>query len=843
MIKFSQNILEDIRPRAMTRDIDWGIPIPLDGWRDNPTKRLYVWFDAVIGYLSASDRVGPAHGDDPEAWRQWWNDPEALSYYFMGKDNITFHSQIWPAELLAYAGKGDKGGSPRAYGELNLPTEVVSSEFLTMEGKKFSSSKRVVIYVRDLLSRYQPDAFRYFVAAAGPENQDSDFTWAEFVRRTNDELVAGWGNLVNRTATLINKNFGEIPPAGPLTADDQALLDHVGGVVRHRRRPDRPAPAEGRDRRGDAGRRRGQQVRLRPRALEAEGRGRARAARHDPARHRAVRRRPEPGPLAVPAVLGERHRRASSAAPATSQPMPRARRGRRPRRGSGLPDPHRRLHRRRPLGASPDRVGTPVAKPTPVFTKLDPGVVDEELARLGSCPSGVRQDVRMTPADVPAGVLRQQKLTLMVNRYEIRAAGPDGQPGRADGRGPAEADGVQGAGHLLRRRAAHPPVFSFKARQAIDLNAGYDVYDENGEAIGFFRKDFGKSLLRSTFHLNGPHLNAIGQERNQAIAILRRFVDFPFSFHFDFTDQGEPVLHVDRQFSCATSTPSRARPAPGLPAGGRDDRGAGRPDVALMALYPQARRLRRARLRSARGRPAAGDPGREEVARALVEPREHGGRRGDRRRRCPLPADRPTGAYRRSCTCTAAVSSSTASTCTTLPSTARRSGMPSCPSTRPPEHRFPAAPDEQRGRVATGLGLGPRPAAGARRQRRRQPGAGDRTAKPAAFALPRALPVPRPERVVRLLRRRRSSRPRPPGTGSSTPHTSTWPTPTWRRCSATGSAPATTSWSPPSTTRCATRASTLAGSPRQACRSSAPATSARCTASGGTSTPSTQPSR
>ena len=145
----------------------------------------------------------------------------------MGKDNITFHSQIWPAELLAYSGKGDKGGSPRSYGVLNLPTEVVSSEFLTMEGKKFSSSKRVVIYVRDMLERYQVDAFRYFVAAAGPENQDADFTWAEFVRRTNDELVAGWGNLVNRTGTLLAKNFGEIPAAGELTTEDRLLLDHV----------------------------------------------------------------------------------------------------------------------------------------------------------------------------------------------------------------------------------------------------------------------------------------------------------------------------------------------------------------------------------------------------------------------------------------------------------------------------------------------------------------------------------------------------------------------------------------------------------------------------------------
>ncbi|WP_300682182.1 methionine--tRNA ligase, partial [Nocardioides sp.] len=228
VIKFSQNILKEIRPRAMTRDIDWGIAVPLEGWRENPTKKLYVWFDAVIGYLSASIEWARRSGD-AEAWRAWWNDPAALSYYFMGKDNITFHSQIWPAELLAYNGKGARGGSVHELGELNLPTEVVSSEFLTMEGKKFSSSRKIVIYVRDLLERYQPDAFRYFVAVAGPESQDSDFSWAEFVRRTNDELVAGWGNLVNRTATLIHKNFGEIPAAGELGEAESAILAAVAG--------------------------------------------------------------------------------------------------------------------------------------------------------------------------------------------------------------------------------------------------------------------------------------------------------------------------------------------------------------------------------------------------------------------------------------------------------------------------------------------------------------------------------------------------------------------------------------------------------------------------------------
>ncbi len=224
VIRFSKNFLEEIRPRAMTRDIDWGIPVP--GWEDQPSKRLYVWFDAVIGYLSAAIEWARRSGE-PEAWRKWWNDPESLSYYFMGKDNIVFHSQIWPAELLAYNGQGDHGGEPGSFGQLSLPTEVVSSEFLTMEGKKFASSRGIVIYVRDMLSRYQPDALRYFIIAAGPETADADFTWEEFVRRTNNELVAGWGNLVNRTASMIHKRFGEIPEPDRLEPIDQNLLDQL----------------------------------------------------------------------------------------------------------------------------------------------------------------------------------------------------------------------------------------------------------------------------------------------------------------------------------------------------------------------------------------------------------------------------------------------------------------------------------------------------------------------------------------------------------------------------------------------------------------------------------------
>jgi methionyl-tRNA synthetase len=221
--KFSLNLLDDLKPRSYTRDLEWGIPVPLDGWRDRPDKSIYVWFDAVVGYLSASIEWAQRTGD-PDAWRAWWQGPDSQAYYFMGKDNIVFHAEIWPAMLMGYSGIGAKGGTPGRLGALNLPYEVVSSEFLTMEGKKFSSSRNVVIYVGDMLSRYDPDALRYYLATAGPENQDTDFTWSEFVRRNNDELVAGWGNLVNRTISMTAKNLGSIPGAGDLTDADQALL-------------------------------------------------------------------------------------------------------------------------------------------------------------------------------------------------------------------------------------------------------------------------------------------------------------------------------------------------------------------------------------------------------------------------------------------------------------------------------------------------------------------------------------------------------------------------------------------------------------------------------------------
>jgi methionyl-tRNA synthetase len=238
VLKFSANLLDDLRPRAITRDLDWGVPIPLDGWRDQSMKRIYVWFDAVIGYFSASVEWARRSGD-LDAWQKWWTDPDALSYYFMGKDNIVFHSVIWPAMLLGHNGAGDRGGEVGSYGKLNLPTEVVSSEYLTMSGSKFSTSRSKVIYVGDFLRDFGPDALRYFIAMAGPENHDTDFTWDEFVRRNNFELANEWGNLVNRSISMAHKNGGVIPAPSQSADIDQAMLaasrdafDSVGALLR-----------------------------------------------------------------------------------------------------------------------------------------------------------------------------------------------------------------------------------------------------------------------------------------------------------------------------------------------------------------------------------------------------------------------------------------------------------------------------------------------------------------------------------------------------------------------------------------------------------------------------------
>ena len=241
VLKFSLNLLDDLKPRAITRDLDWGVPIPLDGWRDRPMKRFYVWFDAVIGYLSASVEWARRSGD-ADAWQEFWTNPDAQSYYFMGKDNIVFHSLIWPSLLLGQNGAGDRGGSPGAFGTLNMPTEVVSSEFLKMSGSKFSTSRGTVIYVHDFLREFGPDSLRYFISVGGPETQDVDFTWEEFVRRVNFELANEWGNLVNRSISMAHKNVGAVPVPTAVTGEDEALkalardaFDVVGGHLRQSR--------------------------------------------------------------------------------------------------------------------------------------------------------------------------------------------------------------------------------------------------------------------------------------------------------------------------------------------------------------------------------------------------------------------------------------------------------------------------------------------------------------------------------------------------------------------------------------------------------------------------------
>ena len=272
VINFSIGLFKEVKPRAITRDIDWGIPVPVAGWIDNPNKKLYVWFDAVIGYLSASIEWARRKGD-PEAWRAWWNDPATPGYYFMGKDNITFHSQIWPSEMLGYNGQGSKGGETGKLGPLNMPEQVVASEFMTMEGKKFSSSRGIVIYVKDILARYPVDAVRYYISVAGPESSDSDFTWAEFVRHNNEELAASWGNLVNRVANLMNKNFGEIPALdeNEMTDEDRALLSETKAAFRHGRLADREPSPEERAERSHARGWRHQQVHFRHRTVEDQG--------------------------------------------------------------------------------------------------------------------------------------------------------------------------------------------------------------------------------------------------------------------------------------------------------------------------------------------------------------------------------------------------------------------------------------------------------------------------------------------------------------------------------------------------------------------------------------------
>ncbi len=218
VVNFARNMIEKgLQPRPITRDLDWGIPVPVEGWEG---KCLYVWFEAVIGYLSASIEWANNQGT-PDAWKDWWYDPSARTTYFIGKDNIVFHAVIWPAQLMGTGRLYETDEDKR----LNLPWNVPANEFFTIEGKKISGSRNWAVWVDDYLTRYDPDPLRYYLTAVAPETRDTDFAWEDFLHRNNDELVATWGNLVNRVLRFAYKRFdGRIPVPGLMTQEDASLL-------------------------------------------------------------------------------------------------------------------------------------------------------------------------------------------------------------------------------------------------------------------------------------------------------------------------------------------------------------------------------------------------------------------------------------------------------------------------------------------------------------------------------------------------------------------------------------------------------------------------------------------
>ena len=202
-----------LHDRAITRDLEWGVPVPLEGYDD---KRIYVWWEAVIGYLSATKEWANRTGQ-PERWKDFWQN-SCRAYYFMGKDNIPFHTMIWPSMLMGYGG-------------LNLPYDLPANEYLNLEGQKVSTSRNWAVWLPEYLERYEPDPLRYMLAAIMPETSDSQFSWEEYVRRNNNELVATYGNLVQRVLVMVRRNFdGVVPPRGSLDDASEGLLDEA----RHR---------------------------------------------------------------------------------------------------------------------------------------------------------------------------------------------------------------------------------------------------------------------------------------------------------------------------------------------------------------------------------------------------------------------------------------------------------------------------------------------------------------------------------------------------------------------------------------------------------------------------------
>jgi len=213
---------EGLHGRSITRDLSWGIPVPVEGWDD---KSMYVWFEAVIGYLSGVIEWSRLH-DDPDAWRHWWTNKDSKTFYCIGKDNIPFHAIIWPAELIGVGQSFDEKMGADAPQSLVLPYDVPANEFMNLEGRKLSGSKNWAVWGLDFLERYDPDPMRYYLTVNMPETRDSDWDWEEFYQRNNNELVATWGNLANRVLSFAYKNWeGKVPEPGALRKTDRELLD------------------------------------------------------------------------------------------------------------------------------------------------------------------------------------------------------------------------------------------------------------------------------------------------------------------------------------------------------------------------------------------------------------------------------------------------------------------------------------------------------------------------------------------------------------------------------------------------------------------------------------------
>lgn len=219
---------EGLKPRPITRDLDWGVPIPIEGWTEQG-KRIYVWFEAVIGYLSAPVEWSRLV-NRPDAWHEWWTSPAARQLYFIGKDNIFFHTSLWPAELMGVGEQFFEFFDATAPGKLTLPYDVPANQFMNLEGQKISGSHNWAVWANDALTRYDADALRYYLTANMPEAKDSDWDWDEFVARNNNELVATWGNLANRVLAFAYRNWDAAVPqvdAAALRPGDVSLLASV----------------------------------------------------------------------------------------------------------------------------------------------------------------------------------------------------------------------------------------------------------------------------------------------------------------------------------------------------------------------------------------------------------------------------------------------------------------------------------------------------------------------------------------------------------------------------------------------------------------------------------------